>query len=104
MLVVGADERVAEVVAMLTSPAAIQPAAPRSGCPFPFFAFPHHVTALNGPEYRESFPDVSAGPAASISNNEVASRSEPSSAARRGFNPNDVVCALPMGGFQSLWE
>jgi hypothetical protein len=54
-LVVGVDERVSKVVALLASPLAIQHPGPPLP-PFPCFAHPHHVIALNGPKYRASFP------------------------------------------------
>jgi hypothetical protein len=61
MLVIGVDERVSKVLTLLTSPLAVQSPAP-SLPPFPCFAHPHHVIPLNGPAYRETFPEAPGGP------------------------------------------
>jgi hypothetical protein len=57
---VGVDERVSKVVALLASPLAIQHPGPPLP-PFPCFAHPHHVIALNGQKYRDSFPEAPEG-------------------------------------------
>lgn len=53
-LVMAADARVAELLALLTSPYAILSPGPPEP-PFPCFVFRYHTINVNGPEYRAAF-------------------------------------------------
>jgi hypothetical protein len=59
MLVMGVDERVSKIVALLASPLAIQHPGPVVPPPsVSLLSHPHHVIPLNGLKYRESFPEA----------------------------------------------
>jgi hypothetical protein len=99
MLVVGVDERVLKIIELLTSPLAIKLPGP-SLPPFPCFAHPHHVIALNGPKYGDTF-DVKPPPNLlniQTPSLDVAPQIIPTSLEH---HVHSVVCALPIQIFHS---